>query len=126
MRVIGTINLMLVLIFCASAALQWNDPDPVLWSLFYALAAAACLAWHFDYLPPTVAIAIALVCTLWVMALGPQLARVEQWSEVWASFSMQSQSVEAVREAGGLLLVGLWMLLLACSRLVAHGRKQLP
>lgn len=37
-----TFNIFSGLVFLACAALQWNDPDPLLWITLYVLAAISC------------------------------------------------------------------------------------
>ena len=37
-----TFNVFSGLVFLACAALQWNDPDPLLWIVLYLLAAISC------------------------------------------------------------------------------------
>ena len=46
----GGVNLLMLLAFGLSVAVQYNDPDPWLWMLFYLLATLACLAFHFGRL----------------------------------------------------------------------------
>lgn len=86
-------------LFTASAVVQLNDPDPVLWVLFYGVAATvSAVAAHGRWSPlfaPAALLSLGLPSAVWLLAaLPPQpgLARTE-----------------LAREAGGLLLVSAWM-----------------
>jgi len=49
-----------------------------------------------------------LICAGWIVSLLPALNQGVPWSEVLGSLTMQNDTVEEVREIGGLLLVLLW------------------
>jgi hypothetical protein len=85
------------LAFAAFAAVQWNDPDPWGWLAVYLLGSAACiLAWSRPRgLIPGVVLGVSAV---WALTLIPDV----DWGAAW-------MPQEAAREAGGLLLLALWM-----------------
>ena len=105
-------------LFLVGAIVQWNDPDPLLWIVAYAVAAglslAACLG-----RPSRVACAVAaLVFGLWFLRLAPSLRGAPE--AAFRSFQMQAGSHEEPREAVGLALLSGWNLALA----VWSGRRQ--
>ncbi len=105
----GGLNLVMLLAFGLSVAVQHNDPDPWLWATFYALPCIACLGFHFGHLHWQLSVIIGglgfAVC-IWLM---PQFIGNVSPADIFASLSMKTQSVEEAREAGGSLLVALWM-----------------
>src|SRR5688500_3225285 len=45
------LNLILALMFLSFAFVQINDPDPVMWILFYVVMATLCIMAAFKYYP---------------------------------------------------------------------------
>jgi hypothetical protein len=104
-------NLAFAALFAVSAALQYNDPDPVGWIALYAGAAAAAVAalharggWRAALLVAAVAAGWAAI--LWSDVLG----RVEA-TDLWRKMSEKGGKVEEYREAGGLTIVAGWLAL---------------
>lgn len=97
------------LLFALFAAFQYNDPDPEVWVPIYGLAAVACL------------MAYAGVGRWWFFALMAAIyvvAAYYQWPPAFEGFlfnelGMRSLNIEMAREAGGLGLCAVAMLLLA-------------
>jgi hypothetical protein len=93
-------------LFVVSAAVQWNDPDPVYWIAIYGAAALlAARAAQGDV--PLVANLVALLAfaALALRALPDLLAAREEALMHW---HMLETSDELAREAGGLLLCAVW------------------
>ncbi|MAV26640.1 MAG: hypothetical protein CMQ05_11045 [Gammaproteobacteria bacterium] len=105
------------LLFVLSATFQINDPDPVPWVGFYLLAGCTCLfdrtqndillRFHVGLLLLLLAVAISGVVVL-AADLGHSLDRLTSGISV----TMATLAEERGREAGGLLIVGLWSLVL--------------
>ena len=94
------------LFFLLCAAVQWNDPDPVVWLGVYGMAAGLAAAAAFGRLPlvPN-ALALAFFAGMTAAwAPSPSSVRVEAFT----SFSMKSEADEEPREAMGLLLCTVW------------------
>lgn len=95
-------------VFAASAAVQWNDPDPFAWIALYGLAAmlaAAAAAGRLPLLPNAAAFGLFLVLTaLWLPSLGTARA------EAFSSIRMQATRDEEPRETVGLALCAVWSL----------------
>lgn len=107
-----------MVLFFLSAALQYNDPDPVAWMLMWAAAGVVCLAYTLGRLPVAVALLVGLVALAWSLTLLPgiiQNADSIYWNEVFMQASMSNLTVEWVRELGGLLIIVLWMLVLSIT-----------
>jgi len=103
-------------VFLLSAAVQWNDPDPLPWIAGYLLAAGLSLAAALGrmwFLPSALA---AGVFALWFLSLAGTLPGAPL--EAFTSFRMRAAGHEAPREAIGLLLCTLWTAFLA-----ARGRR---
>jgi len=103
------INGFFLFIFLLSAAVQFNDPDPLGWVLIYLIAAAMCLTANSSKR----ALRLGMPCALLALSVGLAISiayRLENlsWQELTASLQMQNQSVEEAREAGGLLIISFW------------------
>ncbi len=98
--------------FLLSALVQLNDPDPWLWTSFYFLACLLCVQFARDKLAwqiPTIVAAVAFCGCLWLL---PQFLGQVDTSEIFESVTMRTRAVEEAREAGGALLVAVWMAVL--------------
>ncbi len=99
---------IMVCVFAACIFVQYNDPDPAMWMAIYAIGLVltlvsikGSLSQHW-YLIAGVAMLAAAVYNMF---------QVENLNltEVFSSLSMASNSVEEFREAGGLLIQGIWL-----------------
>lgn len=103
MRIVA---ILLAVLFALSAALQLNDPDPLLWFGAYAAVAvlwALAAAGHY-YRSATVLLAAAL--TLWMVMLIPDFVGWLRMGlpTVVGSMKAEEPHIELVREFGGLFL----------------------
>jgi FtsH-binding integral membrane protein len=97
------------LVFLFAAAVQYNDPDPLVWISVYLIAAAASLLPLVGHSTRWLALALAVVCLPWAVALA---LRVLGRQPILES--------EEGREMLGLLLVVVWM----ASLVVREGRRR--
>ena len=107
------LNGLMILVFVASAWVQYNDPDPIPWMLMYTAAAFLCVGWTRGWLSRWwfVGAAVAsLLAALVVVSAAP--VGVDVWSAV-GDWQMNASGSEIIRETGGLLLVATWMAVLA-------------
>jgi len=90
------------LIFACAAAVQANDPDPLLWIAAYAVVAlqAGAHAW-LNTVRPFACFGFALLLGLWSLTLFGNLAGAD--ASVFTSFEMTSSGAEEARECLGLL-----------------------
>lgn len=90
-------NWFFVLVFVAFAALQYNDPDPLVWISVYGVAALICLVAltkrnHYGY-----HILFFLFTAIWAFV---------QWPPVFEGFGEDviTKNMELARESGGLII----------------------
>ena len=111
--IITICNAIFLIVYLLCTAVQYNDPDALLWAAIYLAAAAMC-ALQFRRNPPVwLPRALLAISVVWMGALLPSIVGQVSLQEIFASISMQTQAVEEAREIGGLLLVGLWAAVLS-------------
>jgi hypothetical protein len=114
------LNLLMLLLFVFSVVVQYNDPDPLIWMAIYALAALACLQellWADN--PLLVPAAVGAIALIWAIGLLPGVIGKVRISELFAEFEMKGDlMVEVAREAGGLLIIAVWMQAIVIRRLM--------
>ena len=102
----------MAVVFIFSASLQLNDPDPALWFAVYAiaamLAAISGLSRHPLVKPATLCLSLLLV--MWSLIILLAFEGKINWEMVFQSFAMTDNSVEIIREIGGLWFISLWAL----------------
>lgn len=108
--------------FVLSTVVQWNDPDPIPWMAIYGGAAvlsawAALRPFGYPWWAPAIVAVIALV---WSTTLLPQVWGKVRIAELFEAWEMKSPRIEVAREAGGLLIVTVWMAITALVRLALH------
>jgi hypothetical protein len=102
------LNAIFLIIYLLCAAVQYNDPDTILWISLYLAAAAMCIL-QFRLEPPRWPPRIlAVISVAGIGTLLPSIVGQVSIEDIFASISMKTNSVEQAREIGGLLLVGLW------------------
>ncbi len=106
------------LLFSAAALVQLNDPDPLLWTLLYGVAAVVSGAVAAGYrLHPLVPAAVGAVAVLWALSIFALGLPAEPNPMAWGPQSGWLAD-ETVREGLGLLLVAFWM-----AGIAEQGRK---
>ena len=113
---VHALNLLFLVAFLLSVMVQYNDPDPWGWALLYGLAAGCCVAFYLQSLYWPVSAVLAAAALAWCLWLLPQFIGQVELRDIFASLRMQTEAVEEAREAGGTLLVALWMLILSVYR----------
>ena len=106
------LNVLFLVAFLASAAVQLNDPDPARWIALYLAAAGACglrLAGKPWRLPAGVVLAVA---GGWGATLAGELWGQPVDAHALTDWQMKAGGSEELREAGGLFLVSVWMFVL--------------
>ena len=105
---ITAVNTFFLIAYLLSAAVQYNDPDGLLWMAVYLSAAAMCIAHYRRRQPRWLPPALLVVCLLWIGTLLPAIVGQVSPAEIFDSISMRTRAVEEAREIGGLALVALW------------------
>jgi hypothetical protein len=98
-------------LFVLSMAVQYNDPDPFVWMLAYAVPASLCVTASLDRLAfrlaAVSAIAYATLAVYWLPSvLGVSVAALTH-------IGMDSQQDEEAREGLGLLIAAVWLSVMA-------------
>ncbi len=107
------------LLFLVAVAVQWNDPDPLVWMAGYAVATGLSLAACFGRFPVLPNLLAGIGFTIWFFTLAGTLPGAPL--AAFASFKMTAASHEQPREAIGLLLAAAWTFSLA-----ARGLRRRP
>ncbi|MCB1174625.1 MAG: transmembrane 220 family protein [Leptospiraceae bacterium] len=118
-----SLNGFFLVAFLFSVAVQYNDPDPVVWMLIYGAAALVCLLFLLGRLPRWTAAVPGVISLIWALLLLPDIASSNaelSTQAVFGTAQMINERVELVREMGGLLIVCCWMGVLS---LVQHRRR---
>lgn len=97
------IALFFVFVFILFAAVQYNDPDPILWIPIYLVAAAFSLGVYLNKSPRILLLLIAIAYLVGAFFF---------WPESWHGLALNptfKQQVEHARESLGLLFTALVM-----------------
>ena len=95
-------------LFVLSAAVQYNDPDPLPWMAAYLGGAVACLLSDAVRQRGLFAWLVAGLTAFAAVRLAPEALAVEQLSDLTASMTVERPEIEAARETLGLAFVSLW------------------
>jgi hypothetical protein len=108
-------NAVMLLLFLFSAAVQLNDPDPLVWIPVYLAAAAICaieITRRTRVLGPVV---IALGSIVWASTIAPRVVGKVGFMDMFGAWEMQNIGIEEEREMYGLVIVALWMLAISVA-----------
>jgi len=110
-------DILFLLMFLMSVAVQYNDPDPYVWMAIYSAAAVACFLSLRGRLPRGLPMVIALVAILWATTILPRVLGKVPFFDMLAEWEMKDIGIEESREMYGLFIVAGWMLVLAWRNL---------
>lgn len=105
----------MTLLFIVWAYYQRNDVDPALWVTIYAVAALLSLLFMFNKLAPGLALTFGSVCMAGALYLFTQI-----------EFGPPLITIEAWREAVGLIVIGTWMGVMLLAQRRAHSPVPQP
>jgi hypothetical protein len=105
-------NGIMLVMFLFSAAVQLNDPDPLIWIAIYGAAALVCGMEIRRRTPVWAPVAVALIALVWAASLYFG-ARDVPISSLFAEWEMRDVRVEEAREMYGLAIVAVWMIVIA-------------
>ena len=111
LRLMMIFRVVAVLTFGASALLQWNDPDPLVWIAVYASAAATAGAAVFGQPRRLIPAGLALVCAVWMVTLLSGLLDFVGHGDLGRlteSMHADAPDIEQAREFLGLALIVLY------------------
>jgi MFS superfamily sulfate permease-like transporter len=111
-RWVTGVNYFMIILFLLAAGFQYNDFDATTWIITYSTAAVACMLWRWSRLPHYLFAILGVACAVWALYLliihGDQLS----WDGMFNSIQMHNNSIEIIREAGGLLIISCWAAIL--------------
>lgn len=108
------LNIVFGLALLVAAAVQYNDPDSLVWIAVYALSGIACLAAAFGNATRPLAVVMLVICVAWGAFLFPA---VPQWlanhpvSYIFDDASTTVAYMEHSRESLGLLMAAVMLVL---------------
>ena len=120
-----TSNRIMAVLFLISAALQFNDPDPLRWAAIYGAAGFACLAatrFRHSWPLPT---GVGVAAMVWAAWLSPVVTQVG-FRDLARSMHAETPSIELGREFLGLLIVHGWMAFLVVVALRERSSRPNP
>ena len=107
-----TVNGLMQFVFLASAVVQYNDPDPLLWVVVYLGAWLACCLWHMGRLGRKASAGVCLLAVLASVLVDWSAPADAQFLMAMGDWQMSEAGSELLRESGGLAVIGLWMAVL--------------
>ena len=96
---------LFALLCVISAALQYNDPDPLRWIALYLAAGAAAVVVAWQPRAWAAPLVVAVIAAVWAGLLWAGVVDTVETSDLWKKMSEKGGKVEEMREAGGLSLV---------------------
>lgn len=122
-RYLRGVNWFMCALFLLSVVVQWNDPDPFRWMAIYGAALAVCLAVACRRRVPTaVPLLVMIIALAWSVATMEDVPATEAYTHMFDAWEMKSLSVEEAREATGLLIVSVWMIVIAVAERRGSGK----
>lgn len=109
------VNGIMLLMFLFSAAVQFNDPDPLAWMSIYGAAAAVCGLEVRRRAPAWAPVAVALIALVWAGSVYSGVNEVPI-SSLFTEWEMRDLRIEEAREMYGLTIVGIWMIVIVSVR----------
>ena len=113
-RIWTAANVVMLTLFAFSVAVQFNDPDPLLWMAIYGSAAVVCAFEVRKKTPLWLPVAVAAVALAWSAWIAARAHDVPI-SALFAEWEMKNVGVEEAREMYGLAIVGAWMLAVSAA-----------
>ncbi len=99
-------------VFLLSAAVQFNDPDPLAWIMIYLSAAFVTLFAILQMLHWPLTILVAIISLAWSVFSLTRITGPVNFMDIISTVGMKTLDIELAREAGGLLIVFAWMVFL--------------
>lgn len=106
--VLTLFNTLFLVAYILSAAVQYNDPDALIWIAIYLAAAGMCIAQFRRSQPKWLPPLLLVISLVWIGTLLPHIVGQVSFAEIVESITMKTRAVEEAREIGGLLLVAIW------------------
>jgi hypothetical protein len=104
-------------LFALCVALQYNDPDPIRWMVIYGAAMVVSVLLPMKRDAAKAGVILGAAALVWAAVLVLGIYDKVSLSDVWLKMSEKGGAVEEEREAGGLLIEGVWLVLASWYRL---------
>ncbi|MCC6144115.1 MAG: transmembrane 220 family protein [Candidatus Hydrogenedentes bacterium] len=109
--ILRTLNAIMIVLFGLSIAVQYNDPDALLWMAIYAYAFVMTTMAFFNRY--TILAPLGMIAYLIGWAVNMPTWNPAEIAHLLSQPKMSTNDVEVAREALGLLICGGWMAVLA-------------
>lgn len=110
------ISYLMAALLAVCVVLQYNDPDPAQWMAIYGAGALISVALPSTRRVALVALLVGLGTAVWALLLLAEVWGKVGLSDFVGRMSEKGGAVEVQREAGGLGIQALWLLLGAAYR----------
>jgi hypothetical protein len=118
---------LFVALFVLSAAVQYNDPDPVEWMAIYLACGWVALRSAMGHAPFRAALVVGAVALAWALSILPRVVGTPGFPTFSFGEGMKSVTIEETREAFGLLIGATWMAVVVLrARLAARATVHPP
>jgi hypothetical protein len=107
------LNVVMLLVFLLCIAVQYNDPDSVTWMFFYGVPAVLTLMAirrRYTWVSLLAAAIYFIGFVYWV----PRTT-IEHPSHLFTDLQMHEKGIEEAREAFGLLICAVWVLVIGIA-----------
>lgn len=115
-KLLSLLNYLMLAVFILALAVQYNDPDSMIWMVVYGLAAIVCCLASMNQLhwmlPATISVSVLIWGIILVLKIEGGISFYDLFLSSW---TMKSHTVELMREVGGLTIVLFWMITLSLS-----------
>lgn len=101
------IDAVLAILFIAFAAVQYNDPDLLLWIAIYGIVGLVSVGAFFGKYHNYTLVSLILIITVWSLILVPNLFSwlgTSDLAEIAGEMMSDKPYIEGTREFGGLLI----------------------
>ena len=105
-------NIALAILFFLAATVQFNDPDPIQWAAVYFLSGVICGFSCFVRLPRIIPVLLGGVVFFWAGTISLAVFDYVLLTDLFLNAQMLNLAVEEAREIIGLVLIGIWMVVL--------------
>lgn len=114
--ILRLLSFVFLLLFLLAAAVQYNDPDRLVWIAMWLSPAVACFLHLRGKLPIWWPMAVAAVALAWAGTISGHVIGKVGFSDLFQEISMANPGIEYGREFYGLLIIAGWMIVLIVAR----------
>lgn len=106
------ISYVMALLFITAALVQYNDPDAFLWMVIYGAAAVITIFFILGKITSFVTTAATVATLVVAVTLGYEAFTEGFRFTSLGTWQMENIAEEKAREAGGMVFITLWMLVM--------------